>query len=120
MDLLIKRPDKNSLKKMLDEDNRFDKVDEDTYETAAVLMNAPLIWKHRRRYMSDSEGRSYNMCKALRDWEAEIREEVSKEYAGIQEESKRKDVQLEQKDVLISDLQKENEILRTRLAEARV
>ncbi len=150
MDLLIKRPDKSSLKKMLDEDNRFYKVDEDTYETAAVLMNAPLIWKHRRRYMSDNEGRNYNMCKALRDWEAEIRdevrkeysekrkedqnkmckaledwkveirEEVGKEYAGIQEESKKKDVQLEQKDILINDLQKENAMLRALLAEARV
>ncbi len=149
MDLLIKRPDKSSLKKMLDDDKRFDKVDEDTFETAAVLMNAPLIWKHRKRYMDDDEGRNYNMCKALRDWEAEIREEVRKEYSKkrkeeqdkmckaledwkleIMEESaetmnqKDKEIeqlatQLEQKDAQIDNLQKEMMLLRAQLAEAR-
>ena len=119
MDLLIKRPDKSSLKKMLDDDKRFDKVDEDTYETAAVLMNAPLIWKRRKRYMNDDEGRNYNMCKALRDWEAEIREESAKTINQKNKKIEQLATQIEQKDAQIDNLQKELMLLRAQLAEAR-
>ena len=48
-------------------------------EAAAILLNAPSIWKKRRTYVNDDKGRDYNMCKALEDWAAEIRAEVIKE-----------------------------------------
>ena len=84
-------------------------------EAAAILLNAPSIWKKRRTYVNDDEGRDYNMCKALEDWAAEIRAEVIKEKDAQLEQ---KDVQLEQKDAQIESMQIEIDKLRAQLASA--
>ena len=41
MDLIRCRMDKNRLKELTEKDERFDEMDEETYETASVLLNAP-------------------------------------------------------------------------------
>ena len=102
MELLNVRSDNKRLREMVNSDERFDHIDEDTLEAAAILLNAPSIWKKRRTYVNDDEGRDYNMCKALEDWAAEIRAEVIKEKDVEIEQNKvqlkQKDAQLEQKD----------------------
>ena len=84
-------------------------------EAAAILLNAPSIWKKRRTYVNDDEGRDYNMCKALEDWAAEIRAEVIKEKDAQLEQ---KDAQLEQDKVQIESMQIEIDKLRAQLASA--
>ena len=148
LDLLIKRSDKGGLKELVDSDERYHKLDPETYETAAVLMNAPSLWKKRKAY-SDQEGGTYDMCKALRDWEAEIIEEKDKEMCKalrdmkaeiieqkekefqdmkaeiIEEKDKEmrkalrdRDAKIEEKDAQIDKLEKEVANLRKQLAEA--
>ncbi len=109
-ELLRLRSDKKALKNLVTEDERYNKLDQETYETAAVLMNAPSLLKKKQEY-SDSEGRAYNMCKALRDWEAEIREESA-------EEIKKKDAELEKQAEELDALEKENAMLRAKLEAA--
>ncbi len=112
-------------------------------EAAAILLNAPSIWEKRKSYVNDDEGRDYNMCKALEDWAAEIREEVTREKAVEIEQSKveleqskvqlkqkdaqleqnkiqleQKDAQLEQNKVQIESMQIEIDKLRAQLARA--
>ena len=129
MELLNVRSDNKRLREMVNSDERFDHIDEDTLEAAAILLNAPSIWKKRRTYVNDDEGRDYNMCKALEDWAAEIRAEVIKEKAVEIEQSKveleQKDAQLEQKDAQIEQdkaqierMQMEIDMLRAQLASA--
>ena len=96
MDLLRCRSDKAALQEMTERDARFEGLDEETYETASVLLNAPSIWRKRKRYMV--KGGNYNMCKAMRDWAEEIREEQGKIIKFKDEQLKRKEAQLEQKD----------------------
>ena len=143
MELLNVRSDNKRLREMVNSDEKYDHIDEDTLEAAAILLNAPSIWKKRKTYINDDEGRDYNMCKALEDWAAEIRAEVIKEKAAEIEQSKveleqskvqlkqkdaqleQKDVQLEQKDaqleqnkVQIESMQIEIDKLRAQLASA--
>ncbi len=98
-------------------------------EAAAILLNAPSIWKKRKSYVNGDEGRDYNMCKALEDWAAEIREEVIREKAVEIEQSKaeleqskveleQKDAQLGQNKVQIESMQIEIDKLRAQLASA--
>ena len=110
---------------LVNEDEKFYNMDEETYETAAVLLNAPSIWRKRRKYKADMEGRTYNMCKALRDWEAEITEEKNKiideQNAQLEQKNaqlEQKDAQLEQKDALIDSLEKRVAMLEAQLATA--
>ena len=114
-DLLRRRSDKAAIKKLVMEDARYNRLDEETYEAAAVLMNAPSLLKKRAKY-SDEEGRSYDMCKALRDWEAEIREEQAEEIKKKDAELEQKDAELEQKDMQINDMGEEIAMLRAKLA----
>ena len=118
LDLLRIRADKKALKMLVNDDKKFYNMDEETYETAAVLLNAPSIWKKRRKYKSDTEGRTYNMCKALRDWEAEITEEKNKIIDEQNAQLEQKNAQLEQKNALIDSLEKENAMLKARLEAA--
>ena len=103
---------------LVNDDKKFYNMDEETYETAAVLLNAPSIWKKRRKYKSDTEGRTYNMCKALRDWEAEITEEKNKIIDEQNAQIEQKNAQLEQKDALIESLEKKVAMLEAQLAAA--
>ena len=117
-ELLRLRSDKKALKSLVNKDERYNRLDEETYETAAVLMNAPALLKKKQKY-SDNDGRKYDMCKALRDWEEEIREEVSKAIRDESvEELKKKDEELEKKDAKIDAQEKEIIMLRAKLEAA--
>ncbi|MBQ9865555.1 MAG: Rpn family recombination-promoting nuclease/putative transposase [Lachnospiraceae bacterium] len=125
LDLLRIRSDKTSLRTLVNKEEMFYNMDEETYETASVLLNAPYIWRKRRKYRSDTEGRTYDMCKALRDWEAEITEEKNKiiDEQNIQLEQKnaqleQQNAQLEQKDAIIDSLEKKVAMLEAQLAAA--
>ncbi|MCR5119422.1 MAG: hypothetical protein K6B44_07360 [Lachnospiraceae bacterium] len=119
LDLLRNRADKPGLKKMIEEDSRFDCLDEETFETASVLMNAPSIWRKRRKYKND-EGRTYSMCKALRDWEAAIVEEKDKIIKDKDRTIKAKDKQLTEKEKQIDKLEKEISKLKAQLSASEV
>ena len=58
------------------------------------------------------------MCKALRDWEAEITEEKNKIIDEQNAQLEQKNAQLEQKNALIDSLEKENAMLKARLEAA--
>ena len=132
LDLLRIRSDKTSLRTLVNKEEMFYNMDEETYETASVLLNAPSIWKKRRKYKADMEGRTYNMCKALREWEAEITEEKNKIIDEQNAQLEQKDAQLEQKDAqleqknaqleqqnaIIDSLEKENALLKAKLEAA--
>ncbi|MCR5250517.1 MAG: hypothetical protein K6E50_07930 [Lachnospiraceae bacterium] len=77
LELLGKRNDKEELFRLVDKDERFEHLGEDTFETASVLLDTPTIWKRRKRYLSGEEREGYSMCKAIREMveEAEKRGE---------------------------------------------
>ena len=132
LDLLRIRSDKTSLRTLVNKEEMFYNMDEETYETASVLLNAPYIWRKRRKYRSDTEGRTYDMCKALRDWEAEITEEKNKiideqnaqleqKNAQLEQQNaqlEQQNAQLEQQNAIIDSLEKENALLKARLEAA--
>lgn len=89
---------KTELLELIETDERFWGLDEETYEAAAILLKIGSIWEKRDKYKD--EGGRYSMCKALRDWEAEIRAEERK----IKEEQKRI---IEKKDEEIASLKEE-------------
>ncbi|MCR4641156.1 MAG: hypothetical protein K5697_03885 [Lachnospiraceae bacterium] len=105
MDLLRCRTDKTALQELIEKDERFEVLDEETYETASVLLNAPSIWRKRKRYMD--KGGNYNMCTAMRDWAEEIREEQGKIIEFKDKQLEQKDTQLEQKNAEIRQLKEE-------------
>jgi len=116
--VLTSQADKTALRTLVNKEEMFYNMDEETYETASVLLNAPSIWRKRKKYKADTEGRTYDMCKALRDWEAEITEEKNKIIDEQNAQLEQKDAQLEQKDALIDSLEKENALLKARLEAA--
>lgn len=72
--------DKVGLKRLFETEKKFSHLDADTMEAISVLMHVPSLWKNRRRYMIiEEEKEGYDMCTALKDWEAEIREEMSEQ-----------------------------------------
>lgn len=74
------RKDKEGFRKLLQEDEAFCHLEEDTVEALSVMLNAPEIWEERKLYMDENgEREEYDMCQALREW---IEEERN---AGIEE-----------------------------------
>jgi hypothetical protein len=78
-ELLPLRRDKTRLKKLMDENPIYQKLDGDTAETASILMGVNLFIKQRKKYKN---GDGYNMCQAIKEmmedsrtegWEAGIR-----------------------------------------------
>ncbi len=78
--ILQYRKNKAGLKKLLQENSQYRKMDADTLEVLSVLLNAPRIWEDRMKYMDiEGEKEEYDMCQALREWIEEERE------AGMEE-----------------------------------
>ncbi|MCR5120206.1 MAG: hypothetical protein K6B44_11390 [Lachnospiraceae bacterium] len=115
LDMLRRRSDKKALQELVTGDKTFRLLDEETYEAASVLMNVPSLWKKRKRY--SDEGRNYDMCKALQDWEAEIREESAAEIAQKNAVIERKDEEIEQKTEELIRKNAEIDSLEKRVAE---
>lgn len=74
------RKDKVKMKKVLEEDENYRHLSEDTVEAISVVMNEPSIWRNRRMYKSEwEEEESYDMCQALREWAEDEKNEARTE-----------------------------------------
>ena len=71
-ELLPLRGDKARLKKLMDENPIYQKLDEDTAETAGILMGVNIFMKQKKKYKNE-EG--YNMCQAIREMMEDSRTE---------------------------------------------
>ena len=73
--ILRYRKDKVGLKRLLEGNAEYRRMDADTLEVVATMLNAPRIWEDRMKYMSvEEEKEEYNMYQALREWIEEERE----------------------------------------------
>lgn len=79
------RKDRMSLRKLLAEVPEYRRVDADTLEAMAVLLELPSIWKHRKDFMIKNENNreEYNMCQAVREWAEEERKIGREEEKNI-------------------------------------
>lgn len=69
------RRDMVGLKKLMEQDERYQHIDAETLETISVMLEKPSIWENREEYMGKNEEdkEEYNMCQALREWAEEER-----------------------------------------------
>lgn len=78
------RGDRIGLKRLLESDVGYRHLDRDTLEAMAVLLKLSAAWEKRNKFMSKIEDREeYDMCLAVREWEAEAKKIGRKE--GIKE-----------------------------------
>ena len=69
------RRDREGLKNLFEENPAFQHLDRETLETVAVLLNMPEAWEHRDKIENrNSEKEEYNMCQAVMEWRAELKE----------------------------------------------
>ena len=69
------RCDKVGMQKLMEENEAYRHLDRDSLRTLSVLLKRPDIWEERAKYMSkNGEQEEYDMCLAMREWEAEARE----------------------------------------------
>ena len=63
------RRDKEGLKNLLKDNEKYKHLDADTVEAMSVMLHRPEIWKNRDRYMSrnEDEQEEYDMCQALQE-----------------------------------------------------
>jgi len=74
------RRDKAGMQKLLEENEAYRHLDRDSLRTLSVLLKRPDIWEERTKYMSkNGEQEEYDMCLAMREWEAEAKSEGRKE-----------------------------------------
>ena len=69
------RKDRAGLKNLMEQDERYGRIDADTLETMSVMLELPSIWKKREKYMEQNEENEegYDMCQAIREWAEEER-----------------------------------------------
>ena len=71
---LKRRESKEELRRYCEEnESRMQDMDEDTFDTISVMINQPDFMEQKRRYRQ--EGENINMCKAMKDWGEELRQE---------------------------------------------
>lgn len=70
--LLPFRKDRFRLKKLIDENPVYQRLDEDTAKTASILMGVKIFMKHKEKYKNE-EG--YNVCQAIREMMEDSRTE---------------------------------------------
>ncbi len=62
------RKDKVGLKQLMDENEAFHHLKDDTLLVLSKLLGQPKLWTDREKYMSkDENGEEYNMCQAMRE-----------------------------------------------------
>lgn len=66
------REDRDGLRKLLQGNKEYRKLDADTLETMTVVLKLPELWENRVLYMEDGK-EEYNLCKAVKEWSAEER-----------------------------------------------
>ena len=68
------RKDKDGLRKLMTDNPDYRHMDVDTVEVMSVVLNAPVLWKDREKYMKiENDREEYDMCQALREWAEEER-----------------------------------------------
>lgn len=79
------RGDKAGLKRLIQNDPEYQRLDMDTLEVMSVMLEIPDIWSHREKYVDKNNGRQeeYNMCQAIREW-AEEERSIGREEGYIQ------------------------------------
>ena len=95
------RADKQGLKHLINEDEGYRHMGEETLEAVSVMLNQPSLWKKRKKYMTETDERKeYDMCTALKEWEAEIRnenEEQMKQMTVLLQEAEERAGQAEER-----------------------
>ena len=69
------RKDKAGLRRLLEKEPAYKKMDEETAKTVSVLMGVKAFMENRERY---KEGAGYNMCQAIREMMEDSRLEGEK------------------------------------------
>lgn len=70
------RKNKAAMQNLMEENEAYRHLDGDSLRVLSVLLKKPKIWEERAKYMSKKdEQEEYDMCLALREWEAEARAE---------------------------------------------
>ncbi len=90
--LLPLRKDKAGLRRLLEEDAAYRKMDEETARTVGVLMGVKRFMEHQEKY---KEGEGYNMCQAIKEMMEDSRMEGEKSGWEKGEKSGRKKEQAE-------------------------
>ena len=68
------RSNRTGLKKLFEENIEYQHLDKDTLEAITVLLKLPSAWEKRNEIMSKIGDREeYDMCLAVREWEAEAK-----------------------------------------------
>lgn len=68
------RGDRAGLKKLLESNSEYKHLDRDTLEAMSVLLRLPTAWEKREMIMSKNrETEEFDMCQAIREWEAEAK-----------------------------------------------
>jgi len=68
------RKDMTGMQKLMKENEAYRRLDRDSLRTLSVLLKRPDIWEERAKYMNkNGEQEEYDMCLAMREWEAEAR-----------------------------------------------
>lgn len=67
-ELMPYRKNKQRLLEKLEENASYEQMDAESLELLSVLLNVPVIWRNRKKYMKEIEGKEeYNMCQAIRE-----------------------------------------------------
>ena len=92
------RADKQGLKHLINEEEGYRHMGEETLEAVSVMLNQPSLWKKRKKYMTETEERKeYDMCTALKEWEADIRNEVEEQMTVLLQEAEERAGQAEER-----------------------
>ena len=77
------RGDRVGLKRLLENNREYQHLDRDTLEAVSVLLKLPAVWKKRNRFMSvNGKKEEFDMCLAVREWEAEAKR-IGREEGGL-------------------------------------
>lgn len=77
------RGDWLGLKKLIESNSKYQHLDRDTLEAMSVLLKLPSAWEKRSEYISRIGDREeYNMCLAVREWEAEAKR-IGRKEGGL-------------------------------------
>lgn len=77
------RSNKTGLKKLFEENIEYQHLDKDTLEAMTVLLNLPAVWKKRNKIMNvNEEKEEFDMCLAVREWEAEAKR-IGRKEGGL-------------------------------------
>ena len=80
---LQRRSNKTGLKKLFEENIEYQHLDKDTLEAMTVLLNLPAVWKKWNKIMNvNEEKEEFDMCLAVREWEAEAKR-IGRKEGGL-------------------------------------